>query len=122
MSKSTRTSQKAKPTKGRRALHLENWVRRMLTGPIIESNAHATGNDDAVLVILPPRQVLPDPTLKLADDRAIEICSVDSTTTCPSTTWCPSTTACPSTTNCPSVQTCRIEAEVFADGDFPIPK
>jgi hypothetical protein len=103
----------AKPRPNRVSSSRTSWASRVLSGPIVESNVAHTIDDHTVLTTLPPN----DPgTLgwKLPDELGLNMCSVDSTTTCPSTTWCPSTTACPSTTDCRSVQTCVI-GEGFAE-------
>ncbi|MGZ5146247.1 MAG: hypothetical protein ACXWCP_22120, partial [Burkholderiales bacterium] len=85
-----------------------SWASRALSGPIVESNLPNAADDLPALTLLPSRSHQSS-RLNVPDEVALNMCSVDSTTTCPSTTWCQSTTACPSTTNCPSVQTCLIQ-------------
>ena len=82
------------------------WAARVLRGQLVESNIADAVDDEAVLTALPPINV-DAPGFRLPDALGLNMCSVDSTSTCPSTNWCSSTTACPSTTNCKSVQTCK---------------
>jgi hypothetical protein len=77
----------------------------VLRGPFVDCYIAETVDDHTVLTVLPPTDTGAS-GMKLPDALGLNMCSVDSTTTCPSTTWCKSTTACPSTTDCKSVQTC----------------
>lgn len=82
-----------------------NWAARAVQGSFVEAHLGQTVDDATLLMGLPATDALA-PGLNLPDEFGLDMCSVDSTTTCPSTTWCSSTTACQSTTNCKSVQTC----------------
>lgn len=89
----------------RMASRAGSWATRVLQGSIVAAHLADTVDDASVLGVLPPTDGLA-PGAGLPDALGLNMCSVDSTTTCPSTTWCQSTTACPSTTDCRSVQTC----------------
>jgi hypothetical protein len=94
------------PDMRRCSLQAKSWASRMLAGTIVDANITRTIDDGSLLSILPATGLW-TPTSMSSAEPGLDLCSVDSTATCPSTTWCTSTTACPSTTNCQSVQTCR---------------